>query len=170
MYETINSPLFGFVAMLMGFLIVLPVAMNLTHRVFGGGYVSAGSWISMALFLGSFGGILTMGKLYGHPYLATIPAVIVAYGVMKVCNRLGMYDGWSPKKPFALHTVRLRVAQYGSLAVILALVAGLEWATPYLALALGTGSATFGFAAILIGAHGYREWNEMARRESLSQF
>lgn len=170
MYETINSPLFGFAFMLAGFLIVIPAALNLTHRVYGGGYVSVGSWIAMALFTGSLGGILTMGKLYGHPYLATIPAVIVAYALTKVCNRLGMWDGWSPKKPFALHTVRLRVVQYAALAVILAILAALGMESPYLALALGTGSASFGFAAIMIGAHGYREWNEMVRRESLSQF
>lgn len=168
MYETINSPLFGFVAMMAGFQVVIPAALYLNYRVFGGGFVSVGSWLASAIFLGSFGGILTMGKLYGHPYLATIPAVIVAYGLAKVCNRLGMWDGWSRKKPFTFDVVRLRVAQYAALAVILAIPAALAMESPYLALALGTGSASFGFAALMIGGTGYMEWKEMNRRASLS--
>lgn len=163
MSETINSPLFGFAVMLAGFLIVIPAAMNLTHRVYGGGYVSAGSWIAMALFTVSFGGILTVGKLYGHPYLALIPAVISAYALMKLCMWLGMYDGWSPRKPFDFRIIRARTALYAALAVILAISAGLGMESPWMVLALGTGSASFGLAAIQIGALGFMRWREDER-------
>lgn len=166
MFET-TADLYAFAAMVAGFLIVIPGGMNLAHRLYGGGYVSVGSWLAIASFTLAFTAPLIYGKATGHPYLGGLAGVILGIIAHKVCGWLELSDGWTEEKPLDTLAAKRFGVGYALLGLILALAAGFLPIPLPVVFILGVAAATFGMASADIALFGYVKWQKEERRRSI---